>query len=255
MEYNIKKYLQEERPLHIAICDDSEQEIKRLVQMLERFAEQKSLSFSLHTFTRAQDMLDCSAAQPFSLYFLDIMMPGMDGMTAAQHIRRQDTEAKIVFLTSFNEYAYQSYRVQAFDYLLKPADEQDVFALLSRLQALREQEQEEEYLCVQNGRQFIRLPFQQISHLEINQKKLYFHLTSGEVCCIHASLSEYEPQLLARPEFIKIHRSYLVNLKQISALSTDGCMMFDGENLPVSRLLYQRVREQVMSHLFGSTEV
>lgn len=239
--------------MHIAICDDNEQERKRLARMLEHFAAEKGLTFSLRCFSSAEDMLAAVALQPFSVYFLDIMMPGMDGMTAARHIRQQDTEAKIVFLTSFQEYAYQSYRVQAFDYLLKPAEEQDVFALLSRLQAL--EEQPEDCLCIQNGRQFIRLPYSSITHLEINQKTLYFHLTDGEVRCIHASLSEYEPQLLARPEFIKIHRSYLVNLKQIAALSPDGCIMFSGENLPVSRLLYQQVRNQVMSHLFGASEV
>ena len=72
---------------------------------------------------------------------------------------------------------------------------------------------------------------------------------------IAGSLSEYETELLSRKEFVKIHRSYIVNLNQVSALSPDGCLLFSGENLPISRLLYHQVQERYMSHLFNNAEV
>ena len=67
-------------------------------------------------------------------------------------------------------------------------------------------------------------------------------------------MAEYESLLLARPEFIKIHRSYIVNLGQVSSLSPGGCVMFSGKNLPVSRLLYHQVQSRFMAHLFRRQE-
>lgn len=69
------------------------------------------------------------------------------------------------------------------------------------------------------------------------------------------TLAELEKQLLDRQEFVKIHRSYIVNLNQVAALSPEGCVMLSGKNLPISRLLYQQVRKRYITHLFGNMEV
>ena len=238
--------------MHIAICDDNAQELKQLAGLMERFAADNRADVQCRTFTDAEKMLAEAAVHPFSHYFLDVMMPGMDGITAAREIRRQDAEAKIIFLTASRDYAYQSYRLKAYDYLLKPVEEDALFTLLRELLTL--EEKAGECLCLQNGHSLFRIPFHRISHVEINQKKLYFHLTDGQVQQLSGTMAEVEQNLLARPEFFKIHRSYIVNLNQIAALSPDGCIMFMGQNLPISRLLYQQVRRRVMSHLFR-TEV
>lgn len=250
MEYNeINHSKQEDVRLHIAICDDNAQELKQLAGLMDRFAAENGADVPYHTFTDAEEMLAAAASRPFSHYFLDVIMLGMDGMTAAQEIRQRDADAKIIFLTASRDYAYQSYRVKAYDYLLKPVDVETLFALLRELLAL--EEKAEECLCLQNGHGLFRIPFRRISHVEVNQKKLYFHLTDGQVQQLSGTMAEVEQSLLSQSEFFKIHRSYIVNVNQIAALSPDGCIMFSGQNLPVSRLLYQQVRRRVMSHLFS----
>jgi len=237
--------------MYIAICDDNQQELKRIAGIVEKHAGSYPLRFQL--FSNAEAMLKAAETEHFTHYFLDIMMPGMDGITAAQEIRSFDTDAQLVFLTSFKEYAYQSYRVRAYDYLLKPVQEDDLSDLLNRLQA--QEERAEDCLCIQNGRSIFRIPFSQLSHLEVYQKKLYFHTTDRQIRKISGSLAEYEKELLSRAEFIKIHRSYIVNLNQVSVLSPENCIMFSGVDLPISRLLYNQVRKKYMAHLFGETEV
>ena len=78
-------------------------------------------------------MLDAAREEPFSLYLLDILMPGVDGLAAAREIRTFDEAAQIVFLTTSPGFAYESYGVRALDYLLKPVDEELLFALLDKL--------------------------------------------------------------------------------------------------------------------------
>lgn len=239
--------------MYIAICDDDAGVLKQLSAAMASYAAERSLSLRMKAFSNAADMLEAAQAERFSHYFLDIIMPGMDGIAAAQAIRSFDADAALVFLTSSNEFAWQSYRVHASDYLLKPATEAQLFALLDRL---REKEiRTEEYICIQNGRSVYRIPFAQLSHVEVNQKKLYFHLTDGQLRQIPGTMAEYEQELLSRSDFAKIHRSYIVNLRQISILSPEGCIMFSGKNLPISRLLYKQVHRQYMAQLFGDSEV
>lgn len=255
-EENVIQYIRQKRGcagVHIAICDDNEQELGRLAAIVEEYARVSSRSIQYRLFTDAEEMLQAAGSMHASLYLLDVMMPGMDGISAAKEIRTFDKEAKIVFLTSFKEYAYESYSVKAYDYLLKPVQEKQIFDLLEQLQP--QEMDAQAYICLQTVRGFFRIPYAQLSFLEVYQKKLYFHMADKQIRIIAGAMAEYEDELLAHPEFVKIHRSYIVNLNRVSALSPDGCLLFSGENLPISRLLYRQVQERYMSHLFGNAEV
>jgi len=238
--------------MYIAVCDDNPHDLKQIAEIIAQFAASCSVPVRYSLFDNAEQMLKATRTESFTHYLLDVIMSPLDGITAAREIRTFDAEAKLVFLTSFSEYAYQGYQVKACDYLLKPVQPDQLFSLLAHFK--EKEDRTGECLCIQDGRSFFRLPFAHLSHLEINQKKLYFFLTNREIRQIPGSMAEYEKLLLSRPEFIKIHRSYIVNLNQISSLSPEGCMMFSGKNLPVSRLLYHQVQSQFMAHLFRRQE-
>ena len=239
--------------MYIAICDDHPQELKKMAAVMDRFSQETGQPVRHQLFSDPEELLTAAKALRFSHYFLDVMMPSMDGITVAQEIRIFDQEAKIVFTTSFKEYAYQSYRVKASDYLLKPVREEQLLELLRQFH--RQASADDDCLSVQTGRGFFRVPFSQLSFLEVYQKKLYFHTKDQQVRTAAGAMAEYEQALMARPEFVKIHRSYIVNLSQVSSLSAEGCLLFTGENLPISRLLFHQVRERYMRHLFSHEEV
>ena len=112
--------------MHIAICDDNHpRELKKIVEKMESFAADSGHPVRLSTFGDAGPKLAAAGQEFFNRYLLDIMMPGMDGITAAQEIRSFDMDAKLLFLTSAQEDAYQSCRVKAYDYLLKPVSSQE----------------------------------------------------------------------------------------------------------------------------------
>lgn len=244
--------MKEAEALYIAICDDNAGALAQLSCAVESYAAERALPLRLKLFSDAASMLEAARTERFSHYFLDIFMPGMDGIAAAQAIRGFDADAALVFLTSSNEFAWQSYQVRACDYLLKPVTDAQLFDLLDRL--CEKEASMEEYICIQNGRSIHRIPYAQLSHVEINQKHLYFHLANGQLRQISGTMAEYEQELLSRSDFVKIHRSYVVNLRQISVLSPEGCIMFSGKNLPVSRLLYNQVHRQYIAQLFGDEE-
>ena len=238
--------------MNIAICDDNPLELKKIADIVESFAAQSSMPVHYRAFTDAHEMLAAACEARFTHYLLDIMMPGLNGIAAAQEIRSFDADAKLIFLTSTKEYAYQSYRVKAHDYLLKPVQDEELTALFRQLQA--QEENLQECLSVQSGHSIFRIPLAHLTHLEVNQKQLYFYMADGCVRQLTGSLSVFEDRLLSHPGFAKIHRSYIVNLQHVSALSPKGCIMFSGKNLPISRLLYNDVQKQYMACLFRDQE-
>ena len=241
--------------MYIAVCDDQAEELSALTALLDQWQAERHFPLRYHTFRSAAGMLDVAQRKRFSLYLLDVMMPGIDGMDAAREIRTFDDAADIVFLTSSPGFAYESYGVRALEKRAK-TDMKLAFGLLFPVLdklMLREQ-RPQDGLTLKAGATLVRVPFSRLSYVEVNGKHLYFHLADGTVREVAGSLKDYEPLLLVRPEFMRIHRSYIVNMLQIDELSPAGVHTFSGMNLPVSRLLYPQLQKDYMKLLFAERE-
>lgn len=236
--------------MYIAVCDDQVGELEVLTKYLHIWQEKHQSTLRYQTFQNAAEFLHAAKEEPFTLYLLDVMMPGMDGIAAAREIRSFDDAAEIVFLTASPGFAYESYGVRALDYLLKPIQAERLFPILDRL-FLQERQ---EGLTLKCGAALVRVPFSQLEYVEINRKHLYFHLTDGSEREVVGTLSDYESRLLSRPEFMRPHRSYLVNMLLVSELSPSGIHTFSGKNLPVSRLLFPRIQKDYLQLFFTAKE-
>lgn len=234
--------------MYIAICDDHKEDLDHLTQLLELWQKEHHITLHYKTFPSTSELLDAAKQEHFTLYLLDIIMPGISGMAAAREIRSFDTVADIVFLTTSPGFAYESYGVKALEYLLKPISSKLLFPILDRL--LLQEQKPQEGLLLKSGATLVHVPFSQLAYVEINSKHLYFNLTDGRVREVIGSLKEYEDILLSRPEFMRIHRSYIVNMLQVEELSAAGALTFTGKNLPVSRLLYPQLQKDYMKLLF-----
>jgi len=235
--------------MYIAVCDDRLEELERVEGLLRAWSAMRDPSLRWRFFRSAGELLEAAEKESFTLYLLDVMMPGTSGLDAARELRAANDSSDIVFLTSSPGFAYESYAVHALDYLLKPLREEVFFPLLDRVH-FREQSQEEG-ITLKSSSSIIRLPFSRIAYVEVNGKHLYFNLSDGSVREIYGTLSEYEPYLLSRPEFMHIHRSYIVNMLQVEEFSSAGVITFSGKNLPVSRKLYPGLQKQYMKLLFS----
>lgn len=234
--------------MYLAVCDDNKEELDAVLSMLDAWQAEHNDTLRRRTFQSAVELLESARQEQFTLYLLDVMMPGMDGLEAAREIRRFDDAAEIVFLSTSPGFAYESYGVRALNYLLKPIERETLFALLDHL-CLREQKNLEA-LTLKTSATIIRVPYAQISYVEVIGKHVYFHLTDGNVRKVPGALKDFEAMLLLRPEFVRVHRSYIVNMLQVEELSSAGLRTFQGENLPVSRLFYPQLQKSFMALLF-----
>ena len=231
--------------MYIAVCDDQIEDLEWISKLLCRWQENRKAALRFRTFRSAAELLDVAGREgSFDLYLLDVMMPGTNGLSAAREIRNFDDAAKIVFLTASPGFAYESYRVHALDYLLKPIRAQMLFPLLDQL--YQWEQGTRDGLTVKCGSTLIRIPFSRL----VSGKHLYFNLTDGSVREVFGSLNEYEPQL-PNTEFMRIGRSCIVNILQIREFSPAGIHTFSGKNIAVPRRLYSGLQKEYMKLLFA----
>ena len=110
--------------MNIAVCDDDEKELKALHEMIDKWAKEQGKAVKVHEFSRGEVLCNTILdGKRYGLFILDVLMPGMDGMTLAKKLRGSKYVADgtpIIFLTSSRDFAVESYEVRAFHYLLKP---------------------------------------------------------------------------------------------------------------------------------------
>lgn len=238
--------------MYIAVCDDQAEDREILADYLHIWQKERRTILRYKTFRNAAELLDAAERERFTLYLLDVMMPGTDGLAAAREVRSFDTAADIVFLTSSPGFAYESYGVHALDYLLKPIRAEVLFPILDRL-ALQEQKPQDGF-TLKCGSALIRVPFSQLVYVEVINKRLYFNLTDGQMHEVAGALKDYEALLLTRAEFMRIGRSYVVNILQIRELSPAGITTFSGKNIPIPRRLCPQIQKDYMKLLFNQRE-
>lgn len=239
--------------MYLAVCDDKMEDLDEVFSLLDAWQEERGTSLRCRTYQSTADLLEDARRERFTLYLLDVMMPGMNGLEAAGEIRRFDNAAEIVFLSASPGFAYESYRVRALNYLLKPVERERLFGLLDDLR-LREQKNAEA-LTLKTGGAIVRVPYAHISYLEVIGKHVYFHLTDGNVRKVTGTLKDFEVMLLPRREFMRVHRSYIVNMLQVEELSSSGLRTFQGASLPVSRIFYSRLQRDYMALLLERGEM
>ena len=234
--------------LKIAVCDDSRELLKKVEEILLEYEKVKNIPVAVDTYICAEDLLDGLKKTYYDILLLDIIMPGFTGMHAAREIRKYNEEIKIVFLTSSKEFAIESYSVGAFYYLLKPVREETLFPVLDRI--VHEITAKQESFVIYTPMGILNLPFERVECLEVYNKHLVFYLNDGSEKETRGALSDYENKFLERKEFIKIHRSYILNMDYIRSFESGEITTYSGRRFPVSRLLAKDIKEQYMNYLF-----
>lgn len=235
--------------MRIAICDDDHHDLLQIASLLESYRNDRKAELTYTSFQNAIELLSSIESGDYDVLLLDVLMPGINGMEAAREIRAHNNRTEIVFLTSSPEFAVESYSIRAHHYLLKPATEEKLFPILDRL--LDDFKRPEDALRIKTQSSVFSLPYGKIEYIEVSAKKLYFYLTDGSTREVAGSLAGFEQVLLKRPGFLKVHRSYLVNLQWVQELRQGELVTVTGRRIPVSRSAYPQVRTAYTQFLFS----
>ncbi len=232
--------------LQIAICDDEQFYREKIKYLLEEYLQAKGMLYTLHLFLSGEDFLEqCENNVRFDIVFLDISMEEVDGIQAAQRIRSFHSDTYIVFVTAFIDYALEGYKVNAVRYLMKDtleiALEECMNAILQKMQVARVT------FSFLEGEK--RLYTDNILYVESRGHKSIFHYMESEMVSyqIYDKLDSVERNLEGYG-FLRIHKSYLVNMKHIRKISNYIVSLDTGEELHVPRLRFQAVKEGFVAY-------
>lgn len=215
----------------IAIVEDTKGERNALVSCLEKYKVQKHESISWICFENAFDFLE--SKERFDIVFFDIMLPGMNGMEAAEKIREYDNDIIIIFTTNMTSFAVKSYEVDALDYILKPISYERVeFKLTKALNMIRARGETSVTINNEDGK-LIRISSGQIYYIEVTGHKLEYYTEKG-VFCEKGSLSQLA-EVLEHYNFARCNACYLVNLRYIFSVDGYFLEMKNGDRLKISQ--------------------
>ena len=207
--------------LKIAFCDDDLEILKELGILLDKYKKERDEDLTCTVFQSPLELLAAiEKGFSFDILFLDILMPGENGIETAKEIRQYDNNMKIIFLTSSPEFAVQSYTVGAYFYQLKPVWEESFFRLMDAVLG----------------------------------RKLLFHLENGAVLESAWSLDDLAGQLMQYSNFFRPHRSFLVNMEYIQNISSRSIKMVNDAEIPIPHGKCSEIKNTYMEYAFNGEQ-
>lgn len=217
--------------LRAALVEDSQEDARKILLYLKQFGEKQQITFQTDHFNSAELFLD-RYRPVYDIVFMDIELPGSNGMEAARKLRRIDPAVTLIFITNLSAFAVNGYEVDALDYMLKPVT-YPMFQLKMQKAVRHIEKNGSGAISVAlKGQQLVRIPLTDLLYIEVQGHYLLYH-TETSVYEVRGSLRELEEKLISH-HFLRCNNCYLVNLRHIRSVE-DNVVIVGEDRLPISR--------------------
>ena len=219
--------------INIAICDDEKKTVRELESLTKSFFNQSGTETDIVGFYDGASLLESASATDYDVIFLDIKMSAPDGMETARKLREMRFKGYIIFVTVLEDYVFDAFEVSAYDYLVKPVENEKFLRTMSRLQ----KQLESSFITIQRDGQNYFLNLDDILYCEVLNRKIYIHTLDRGTFDYYGKIEDLEKRLTgSNRNFFRCHRSFLVNLAHLNGFGHGYAFLADGEKIPVSRL-------------------
>jgi len=208
------------------------------------FAKQKISDYEIRTFFSGRDLLQAFMPTAYDLIFLDVIMPELNGFQTAEQVRQVDAQVNLVFVTNLRNYVQKGFEYNAKGYLYKDVDQNQIDSLLERLLSEQQHRWDNSYqVRLKNEHVNSFLDLTEILYFEIHNKDTY-GITENDTFIFRKELGNVEEDLKNRG-FLRIHRSYLVNVNKIFKKFNNFVTLRNGTEIPISRKYKPFVNEKL----------
>lgn len=235
--------------IRIVICDDNQPFMESLRAEIRAILSRNKIEAVIYTYENAEAIPEHLFATS-DIFFLDIDFSGKQytGIDIARKIRQVRENSVLVFVTNFIEYAPEGYEVQAFRYLLK----RDIHNKLEQclLQSLEKLHTEQETMQINISGEILTLHLVEILYIESQGHLAIIHVTrkgsqAEKTYRFYSSLTSLERQLSSQG-FLRVQKSYLVNMRRIQKYQCNEAILDNGTRLKVSEKNYAEQKRQYL---------
>lgn len=241
--------------LKTAFCDDDLSVLNEITILLDKYRVERNQEIEYTAFRSPFELIaDIEKGMRFDILFLDIIMPGENGIHTAKEIREYDSNVKIIFLTSSSEFAVQSYTVGAYFYQIKPIWEESFFRLMDSV--IDECKKVQEFALIMRCKSGItRIALDKLEYCEVIGRTLLLHMGNGKVLERIGSMDELYNQLSQYENFLRPHRSFLINMEYIQNISSRTITMANLAEIPIPHGKYSEVKNTYLEYAFHRKQV
>lgn len=228
--------------MKIAIVDDSSLDRDFLKNGLEIIFEERNIeNLEIQEFSSGEELLNYLRENPsdfFHIIFMDIYMEDLTGVETAKAIRKTDEQVKIVFITTSNEFASESYEVKAEDYLIKPFNKERLEKTLERL--VIKKKKEDKILKFSENKV---VHVDSIVYTTFSGHYVTIYLKDETSIQVRCTQKNFEKQIEHFPQLISSFKGITVNLAQVDNIESDRFKMKNGSFVPISRRKYAEIKK------------
>lgn len=244
--------------MKFAICDDDIHSTNAIISLLSKYQTlHPSLTISISTFSCGEELLrDISIYGEYDLYLLDIVMPGMNGIALGNELRRLGSDHPIIYLTSSEEYAIESYRVRALDYLLKPVKQEFLFSTLDNVME-HFLHKKEKMTVIKTKEGSMRIFIKRIMYAQLSNRIISYHLNDGSVLkslYLRTSFTETIASLLDERGFVLCGAGMAVNLRLITKMENNTILFCNQFLVPVGTKAFRTLKSQWVDYCINEEE-
>lgn len=228
--------------INIAVCDDDSRIIKNIYKLLIEFQNKRDLDFAIDIFFDGSELKqNIEKRKKYDLTYLDIEMSQMNGITTAKYIRSVDTTVLLIYVSGYESYLKELFEVEPFRFMSKPIDTNQFYDFLdSAINGIRKT----------NGIYYFR--FNKDILMVLLKDIIYFESCGSRIHIVlkdntykfYKKLDDVEKEISSNYEvpFIRIHKSYLVNFRQIRKVGYTEIETKNGDILKISDTYKKDVR-------------
>ena len=212
--------------IRIAIIDDAVEIGTQLETILIEITTNKGIAIDIDIYYSGKELCEhLQNGEFYDLIFLDIEMPGMNGIYIGNVLKERNKNIIIFVVTSYSEYLDEAMRFHVFRYLSKPLEKQRLFRNLK--DALAVYHTLSQKIALETKEETLTLPVNDIILIETQGRKIIVHTSKKDYESIHSI--QYWIEILPKNCFIQSHRSFIVNLKHVSNFNHDIIYLEDGQ--------------------------
>ena len=230
--------------MKIALCEDNQAEADWLKRVIEDWAAEGSYDIQISWYSETKQFLFVYEEICFDMLFLDIQMPGENGISLARKLRGKNDAIPIVFVTGMDEYISEGYEVEAVHYLVKPVKEEKVKECLERV--VKKMAVQEPFVVLNTEEGMARGLVKDIVKIEVFARQCVYTTQERKYTVIQ-TLKQAQ-QELETDDFAECYRGVLVNLRHVEAIEHSRVLLANGEEAPVSRRLYGKLNEAFIEY-------